>query len=143
MIEMRKVFFSYKAEDEIQVSDLNIEIKAGEFVLLCGKSGCGKTTILKMINGLIPHAIEGNYQGKVTIYNKSVREMETFEIAEAEAEADFKNRMDYVGELVGGEALTAGDLAEMVKTQQFEISILKKENLLKLELNLIKALFLN
>ena len=35
MIEMRKVFFSYKAEDEIQVSDLNIEIKAGEFVLLC------------------------------------------------------------------------------------------------------------
>ena len=82
MIEMRKVFFSYKAEDEIQVSDLNIEIKAGEFVLLCGKSGCGKTTILKMINGLIPHAIEGNYQGKVTIYNKSVREMETFEIAE-------------------------------------------------------------
>lgn len=55
---------------------------------------------------------------------------ETFELAEAEAEADFKNRMDYVGELVGGEALTAGDLAEMVKTQQFEISILKKENLL-------------
>ena len=37
MIEMRKVFFSYKAEDEIQVSYLNIEIKAGEFVLLCEK----------------------------------------------------------------------------------------------------------
>ncbi len=55
---------------------------------------------------------------------------DTFENAESEAEFDYKNRMDYVRELVGGEALTAGDLAEMVKTQQFEISILKKENLL-------------
>ena len=35
-----------------------------------------------MINGLIPHVIDGNYQGKVTINNKAVREMETFEIAE-------------------------------------------------------------
>lgn len=82
MIKMEKVSFSYKSEDKIQVSDLIIEIKAGEFVLLCGKSGCGKTTISKMINGLIPHVIDGNYQGKVTINNKAVREMETFEIAE-------------------------------------------------------------
>ena len=49
MIEMRKVFFSYKAEDEIQVSDLNIEIKAGEFVLLCGKSGCGDNAIIMTV----------------------------------------------------------------------------------------------
>ncbi|MGP1440051.1 MAG: nucleotide-binding protein [Treponema sp.] len=55
---------------------------------------------------------------------------ETFENAEAEAQFDYKNRMDYITELVGGESLTAGDLAEMVKTQQFEISILKKENML-------------
>ena len=38
--------------------------------------------------------------------------------------------MDYITELIGGESLTSGDLAEMVKTQQFEISILKKENML-------------
>ena len=55
---------------------------------------------------------------------------ETFENAESEAQFDYKNRMDYITELVGGEALSAGDLAEMVKTQQFEISILKKENML-------------
>lgn len=55
---------------------------------------------------------------------------ETFENAEAEAQFDFKNKMDYVNELVGGEVLTAGDLAEVVKMQQFEISILKKENML-------------
>jgi len=55
---------------------------------------------------------------------------ETFETAESEAQFDYKNRMDYITELIGGESLTSGDLAEMVKTQQFEISILKKENLL-------------
>ena len=55
---------------------------------------------------------------------------ETFETAESEAQFDYKNRMDYITELIGGESLTSGDLAEMVKTQQFEISILKKENML-------------
>ena len=55
---------------------------------------------------------------------------ETFETAESEAQFDYKNRMDYITELIGGDSLTSGDLAEMVKTQQFEISILKKENLL-------------
>lgn len=55
---------------------------------------------------------------------------ETFETAEAEAQVDFRSRMDYVGDLLGSDAFSSGDLAEMVKTQQFEISALKKENLL-------------
>lgn len=55
---------------------------------------------------------------------------ETFETAEAEAQVDFRHRMDYVGDLIGSKALTSGDLAEMVKSQQFEISVLRKENLL-------------
>ncbi len=34
-------------------------------MLLCGKSGCGKTTVTKLINGLIPHFIQGEFEGKV------------------------------------------------------------------------------
>lgn len=55
---------------------------------------------------------------------------ETFQTAEMEAEIDFDSRMNYVEELVGSGALSMGDLAETIKSQQYEISVLRKENLL-------------
>jgi flagellar biosynthesis protein FlhG len=53
---------------------------------------------------------------------------ESFQEAELEAEADFENKMDYVGDLLHSGALNQGDLIETVKSQQIEISKLKKEN---------------
>ena len=47
------------------LSDVNLEIQDGEFVLICGESGCGKTTMTKLINGLIPHFIAGEFSGSV------------------------------------------------------------------------------
>jgi len=53
---------------------------------------------------------------------------ESFQEAEIEAETDFENRIDYVGDLLHSGALSHGDLIETVKSQQLEISKLKKEN---------------
>ncbi|MDR1636281.1 MAG: P-loop NTPase [Treponema sp.] len=53
---------------------------------------------------------------------------ESFQEAEVEAETDFDNRMEYVEDLLHSGALSQGDLVETVKTQQLEISKLKKEN---------------
>jgi flagellar biosynthesis protein FlhG len=53
---------------------------------------------------------------------------ETFQEATVEAEIDFENKMEYVEELMHSGALSQGDLIETVKTQQIEISKLKKEN---------------
>jgi len=55
---------------------------------------------------------------------------ESFQTAEMEASIDFESRMNYVEELVGSGALSMGDLGETIKSQQYEISILKKENAL-------------
>lgn len=55
---------------------------------------------------------------------------ETFEAAGLEAETDFRSKMSYVEELLGSEVLTMNDIAEMLKSQQYEISVLKKENAL-------------
>jgi flagellar biosynthesis protein FlhG len=46
-----------------------------------------------------------------------------------EAEVDFAAKLDYVEELLHCGALSQGDLVETVKTQQFEITQLRKENL--------------
>jgi flagellar biosynthesis protein FlhG len=53
---------------------------------------------------------------------------ESFQEAEMEAEADFESKMDYVEDLLHTGALSQGDLIETVKSQQFEISKLKKES---------------
>ena len=43
-----------KAYDEVLFKDLNFQIRRGERVALIGDNGTGKTTILKIINGLVP-----------------------------------------------------------------------------------------
>jgi flagellar biosynthesis protein FlhG len=61
---------------------------------------------------------------------------ESFQEAEIEAEIDFENRNDYVGELLHSGVLNRNDLVETVKWQQIEISKLKKEsNFIKLKLS--------
>jgi flagellar biosynthesis protein FlhG len=55
---------------------------------------------------------------------------ESFQSAEMEAVIDFDAKMNYVEELIGSGALSTGELAETIKSQQYEISVLRKENLL-------------
>lgn len=50
-IEFRNVKKSYG--DKTVIENLNLTVEQGEFVTIVGSSGCGKTTALKMINGLI------------------------------------------------------------------------------------------
>lgn len=65
------------------LSDINLEIQDGEFVLICGESGCGKTTMTKLINGLIPHFVRDvSVDGTITVCGKNVAEMPMYEIAE-------------------------------------------------------------
>jgi flagellar biosynthesis protein FlhG len=60
----------------------------------------------------------------------------SFQEAEIEAETDFENRNDYVGELLHSGALSEGDLIETIKSQQIEIAKLRKEsNFIKLKLS--------
>lgn len=52
IIEFRNVSKSYTPGETV-IKNLSLNIEAGEFITLIGESGCGKTTLLKMINGLI------------------------------------------------------------------------------------------
>lgn len=62
----------------------------------------------------------------------------TFEAAEEEANEDFAFRMSSINDLLGSNTLTKGELTEMIRTQQYELTQIKKENLL-LKSKLIKA----
>jgi len=69
MIYFDNVSFHYGGEQGTGegVDNLKLEIGDGEFVVLCGTSGCGKTTITRLINGLAPHFYEGIMEGEVWI----------------------------------------------------------------------------
>ncbi len=62
---------------------MNLKIQKGEFVLLTGASGCGKTTILRLINGLIPNFYEGRLSGSVLVDGKDVSHAELYDTAKS------------------------------------------------------------
>ena len=73
MITFQDVSFRYKDSEQAQsLKHVSFHIASGEVVLLCGRSGCGKTTITRLINGLIPHFYEGNVVGGVTVAEQDV-----------------------------------------------------------------------
>jgi len=66
-ITIKNVSYRYKGMKENALSDFSLNIEPGECVLLCGESGCGKTTVMRLVNGLIPHYYEGELEGRVIV----------------------------------------------------------------------------
>ena len=77
MIKLNHVSFSYQngEANEMQVlSDVSFQASRGECVVLCGKSGCGKTTMLRLVNGLIPHFYAGKLEGNVLVGGQEMQQ---------------------------------------------------------------------
>ena len=76
MIDFQNVYFSYK-DGELTVKDISFSINPGECVILCGRSGSGKSTILRTVSGLAPVFYEGFLQGKIEVDRQIPAELES------------------------------------------------------------------
>jgi len=82
MISFQNVTWSYQEDGEIKSLDsIHLEVKDGECILLCGKSGCGKTTMTRLLGGLIPNFYEGNLQGSVLLNGRNLCDLPMYEIS--------------------------------------------------------------
>ncbi len=82
MIQIKNVSFFYaQGQKENGLQDINLNIQQGEVVLLCGESGCGKTTLTRLLNGLIPNFYEGTLSGEILVCGQNISSLPLYETA--------------------------------------------------------------
>ncbi len=81
LITFNNFHFRYKRNKEYQLNNINLKIEKNKFILLCGETGSGKTTLIRSMNGLIPQFYPGYYKGTVIVNDKDNSETPIAELA--------------------------------------------------------------
>lgn len=81
MIEFEKFSFRYEECSDFALKDIELTIQTGEFILLTGRSGCGKTTLIRSLNGLIPHFYPGEIHGNILMDGQSLLKVKPSDLA--------------------------------------------------------------
>ena len=76
MIELKNISFSYaNSHGDSQLCHIDLTVKKGELIILAGKSGCGKTTLTRVLNGLCPQFYPGTLTGSYLLAGKDALKM--------------------------------------------------------------------
>jgi energy-coupling factor transport system ATP-binding protein len=81
LIKLENVTFYYNETNKPALRDVSLKIEGGELVLVTGSSGGGKSTLCRLLNGLIPHFYGGKLAGRVEINGLDVTKHSTKEMA--------------------------------------------------------------
>ncbi|MHC1782689.1 MAG: ATP-binding cassette domain-containing protein [Anaerolineaceae bacterium] len=81
-IVVEKLTFQYHSRTEPAIVDLSFNVYPGEVLLIAGSSGCGKTTLMRCINGLIPHTYRGDLTGDIRLQGKPVSTMKMSDLSQ-------------------------------------------------------------
>ncbi len=63
--------FRYRDRQGAAIHGITFEAGPGEILLIAGASGCGKTTLIRSINGLIPRSYKGDVSGRVLVFGEA------------------------------------------------------------------------
>jgi len=62
--------FKYRERPNYALRDVSFELEAGQIMLVAGTSGCGKTTLIRCLNGLIPRSYRGELEGRIYLHGE-------------------------------------------------------------------------
>ncbi|HCB96399.1 MAG TPA: cobalt ABC transporter ATP-binding protein, partial [Ruminococcus sp.] len=72
-VKVENLTFAYPEADENALKEISFTIQSGEFITLCGSSGCGKTTLLRHLKpALAPHGVKS---GEIYFQNRNITEL--------------------------------------------------------------------
>jgi len=82
-LKIESLTFCYHSRQEPAIQNISFDLQPGEVMLLAGASGCGKTTLMRCINGLIPKIYRGALEGQIRVYGKPTSEMSMAELSQS------------------------------------------------------------
>lgn len=131
MIEIKNVNFHYAGLEQAGLYDFNLSVADGECLLLCGASGCGKTTVTRLINGLIPHFFKGELTGDVLVNGLDIKQQELYNLAGIVGSVFQNPRSQFFSVDTDGEIVFGPENVGLPKTE-----ILSRKDQVVRELNL-------
>jgi energy-coupling factor transport system ATP-binding protein len=72
---VRTLSFKYRDRQAAAIRGISFTAEKGELLLIAGASGCGKTTLIRCLNGLIPRSYKGEMQGQILINGENTKGM--------------------------------------------------------------------
>ena len=66
-VEIDGLTYTYPGAPQPTLKEISLQIEKGDFLAVVGNNGCGKSTLCKVLNGLIPHFITGAFQGQAVV----------------------------------------------------------------------------
>lgn len=67
MLKIEDVSFRYPGKEEDTLKNLSLEVDEGTFLAIVGSNGSGKSTMCKLLNGIIPHFFVGDIEGNIYV----------------------------------------------------------------------------
>lgn len=81
-LAVKDLSFRYRDRQETAIRNISFDVRAGEILLIAGASGCGKTTLIRCLNGLAPRSYKGEINGRVAVFGKDIQSWKLSQISQ-------------------------------------------------------------